>query len=43
LIDQQIVTSLGLKRRDIDEARAFASLEGMSILSLLNPKGSMIM
>jgi len=43
LIDKQIINSLGLKRRDIDEARAFASLEGMSILSLLNPKGSMIM
>ncbi len=43
LIDQKIVSDLGLKRRDIDEARAFASLEGMSILSLLNPKGSTIM
>jgi len=43
LIDQQIISSLGLKRHDIDEARAFASLEGMSILSLLNPKASMIM
>lgn len=42
LVDQQIVSGLGLKRRDIDEARAFASLEGMAILSLLNPKGSMI-
>jgi HD-like signal output (HDOD) protein len=43
LIDLRIISSLGLKRRDVDEARAFASLEGMSILSLLNPKASMIM
>jgi len=42
LIDYQLINSLGLKRRDIDEARAFASLEGMSILGLLNPKGAMI-
>lgn len=42
LIDHQLISSLGLKRRDVDEARAFASLEGMSILSLLNPKGAMI-
>jgi len=42
LIDLNLAQSLGLKRQDLDEARAFASLEGLSILSLLNPKASMI-
>ncbi|WP_333797032.1 HDOD domain-containing protein [Rheinheimera sp.] len=43
LIDLPLAQSLGLSRKDLDEARAFASLEGLSILSLLNPKASMIL
>jgi hypothetical protein len=42
LVDKPLVAALGLKRRHLDEACAFASLEGMAILSLLNPKGAMI-
>lgn len=42
LVDLALAQSLGLSRKDLDEARAFASLEGLSILSLLNPKASMI-
>lgn len=43
LVDLPLAQSLGLQRKDLDEARAFASLEGLSILSLLNPKASMIL
>lgn len=43
LIDPAIVSNLGLSHKDLDEARTFASLEGMAILSLLNPKGSMVL
>ncbi|WP_306522842.1 HDOD domain-containing protein [Rheinheimera sp.] len=43
LVDLPLAQSLGLSRKDLDEARAFASLEGLSILSLLNPKASMIL
>ena len=43
LIDPAVVSSLGLTHQELDEARTFASLEGMAILSLLNPKGSMVL
>lgn len=42
LVDMNIVNDMGLTRSILEEARAYASLEGMSILSLLNPKSAMI-
>jgi HD-like signal output (HDOD) protein len=43
LLDMHLVEALSLTRSDLEEARAFASLESLSILSLLNPKSSMIL
>lgn len=43
LLDLHLLESLSITRADIEEARAFASLESLSILSLLNPKSSMIL
>ncbi len=37
LVDQQILEVLGLSKDDLRDASSFAFLEGMSILSLLNP------
>lgn len=43
LLDLHLLEPLSLTRADIEEARAFASLEALSILSMLNPKSSMIL
>lgn len=43
LLDLHLLDALSLTRADIEEARAFASLEALSILTLLNPRGSMIL
>ena len=37
LVDKQILEVLGLSKDDLHDASSFAFLEGMSILSLLNP------
>ncbi len=37
LVDQQILEVLGLSKDDLRDASSFAFMEGMSILSLLNP------
>ena len=37
LVDKQIMEVLGLSKDDLHDASSFAFLEGMSILSLLNP------
>lgn len=37
LVDKQILEVLGLSKEDLHDASSFAFLEGMSILSLLNP------
>ena len=37
LVDKEIMQVLGLSKEDLHDASSFAFLEGMSILSLLNP------
>lgn len=43
VIDLHSFDNLSLTRGDIADARAFASLEGLAILGLLNPRSSMIL
>ncbi len=42
LLKPQVLGLLGLSKQDLDEARDFAFLEGLAILSLLNPRATML-
>ncbi|MDZ7901165.1 MAG: hypothetical protein U5L01_00845 [Rheinheimera sp.] len=42
LLKPHVLELLGLTKKDLDEARDFAFLEGLAILSLLNPRATML-
>jgi hypothetical protein len=42
LLNPYALDLLGLSKQDLDEARDFAFLEGLAILSLLNPRATML-